>query len=229
MKRILRLKAMEYRKKGMSYSEILEIVPVAKSTLSLWLKNEKLTSEQRKGLTRKRLLAAKKGAQARKKLRLYQTKVIKNSAINQVSKITEKELLLIGSALYWAEGSKEKSYRPSQNVVFSNSDSSMIKIIILWLTKSLKIDKKDLYFEIYLHESKKYLMTDIIKHWSSITGFSEALFDKIYFKKNKLGTKRKNIHESYFGLLRIKVKKSTNLNRKISGYIEGICIHCGVV
>ena len=33
----------------------------------------------------------------------------------------------------------------------------------------------------------------------------------------------------YFGLLRIRVRKSTDLNRKISGWIEEICRKWGVV
>jgi len=46
-------KAIELRKKGLSYSEILKCVPVAKSTLSLWLRSVGLSKKQRQRLTDK--------------------------------------------------------------------------------------------------------------------------------------------------------------------------------
>ncbi len=43
-----RKKAIQLRKKGLSYSKILKQVPVAKSTLSLWLRSVGLTKRQKK-------------------------------------------------------------------------------------------------------------------------------------------------------------------------------------
>jgi len=40
---------------------------------------------------------------------------------------------------------------------------------------------------------------------------------------------RKNQGKDYYGLVRVKVLKSTDLNRKISGWIKGVCIRCGIV
>ena len=51
----------------------------------------------------------------------------------------------------------------------------------------------------------------------------------VRLKRHNIKTKRKNIGESYYGLINIRARRSTNLNRKISGWIEGIYQHCGVV
>ena len=48
-------KAVELRRKGLSYREILQHVPVAKSTLSLWLRTVGLSRPQTQRLTEKRL------------------------------------------------------------------------------------------------------------------------------------------------------------------------------
>jgi orotate phosphoribosyltransferase-like protein len=40
-------KAVELRRKGLSYKEILKQVPVAKSSLSLWLKDLPLTKDEK--------------------------------------------------------------------------------------------------------------------------------------------------------------------------------------
>jgi len=54
-------KVIELRKNGLSYREILEQVPVAKSSLSLWLKSVKLASSQKQRLTEKKCASAYRG------------------------------------------------------------------------------------------------------------------------------------------------------------------------
>lgn len=135
----------------------------------------------------------------------------------------------MGIMLYWAEGAKEKEYSPGQSVSFSNSDPMMIRIFLKWLKECLKIPEKKISLEIYIHETHRERVKETQKYWSGVTGFPEDKFDKIYYKKDKLIGNRKNKGENYHGLVRIKVKESTDLNRKIAGWIERICIQCGVV
>ena len=222
-------KATKLRKKGFSYSEILKKIPVAKSTLSLWLRSVGLAKEQKQRLTEKKLAAAFRGAQARRIYRLTITKEIKNKARSEIGKLSNRELWLIGIALYWAEGTKQKDYNISQKVKFSNSDPEMIKAFLKWLLDICSISKKDIHFRISLHKIAKNKLKTVQKYWSSVTGFKIDNFKGIDWKKHKIYTKRKNRGEKYFGLLNIYVRKSTNLNRKISGWTDGICKYCRVV
>lgn len=98
-----------------------------------------------------------------------------------------------------------------------------------WLCEILKISENDIKYEIYMHENFKDKIASFIQYWSKITRASQIKFKYVYFKRNKIGTKRKNVDENYHGLLRVRVNKSTNLNRKISGWIEGILENCRVV
>jgi len=123
-------KAINLRKRGHSYSEILKEVPVAKSTLSLWLRSVGLSKRQEQRLTEKKFAAALKGAQMRRKLRLTITEEIKNEAKDEIGSISNRDLWLIGIILYWAEGAKQKEHNPSQKVKFSNSDPKAIKIFL---------------------------------------------------------------------------------------------------
>ena len=223
-------KAIKLRKSGFSYSEILKEIPVAKSTLSLWLRNVGLAKKQKQRLTEKKLAAMKRGWEACRKKRLMITEIIKGNARAEINKISKRELWLMGVMLYWAEGHKERG--KSSNVCFTNSDPQMIKLFLRWLQKICKISKEHIFCEIYLHETATEKAREIRKYWSEITDFPLIQFQKIRWKKNKINTKRKNIGENYRGLLRITVRKSANLNRKITGWIEGICkkvLRCGVV
>ncbi len=220
-------KAISLRKKGLSYNEILKNIPVAKSTLSLWLRSVGLSKEQKQKLTKKKLAAALKGAKVRKDQRLDITKEIKDKAKNEIGKLSNRELWLIGTALYWGEGGKERQF--GSLLIFGNSDANMIKLYLKWLKRICGVNKKDIHFRIYLHKTSKYRLKIVQKYWAKVTNFSEINFQKITWKKNKINTNRKNIGDNYYGLISIIVKKSTNLNRKVQGWIEGIYKHCRVV
>ena len=83
--------------------------------------------------------------------------------------------------------------------------------------------------EIYQDDVSRVVKSaQAIKYWSKITNSPECKFDRIYYKKNKIQTKRKNIGNDYHGLLRICIKKSTNLNRRIAGWIEGMIQYANI-
>ncbi|HZQ29973.1 MAG TPA: hypothetical protein VFA93_02765 [Patescibacteria group bacterium] len=233
MKELLRKRAINLRRKGLSYSEILQKIPVAKSTLSLWLRSIGLSKKQEQKLTEKKLLAIQKGGQSRKNWRLATTRVIKKQAYLEIKKrvkrIDTRDLWLIGIMLYWAEGAKDKEYSPGQSVIFSNSDPLMIKVFLKWIDICLQIPVEDMQFSIYIHENHKHNIEKVKKFWSDATGFSIGRFDKIYYKKHKVKVYRRNVEKTYHGLLRIRIRKSSALNRRITGWIEGICKYCRVV
>jgi len=213
-------KAINLRKKGYSYSEILKEVPVAKSTLSLWLRNVGLAKRQIQKITKKRIKGALKGADARKIKRIKETKEIQEKAKREIENISNKDLLLIGTALHWAEGAKEKEHYTSVGINFNNSDCRMILIFLKWLKIILKVEGNRLIYELYIHETANIKKAQ--KYWSKNLSISIDKI-KVYLKRNKIKTIRKNTGDEYNGLIRIKVRKSSNLNRKINGWINGIC------
>ena len=222
-------KAIELRKHGLSYKEILEQIPVEKSSLSIWLRNVRLAKKQEQILSSKKMAGMRRGWEARHAGRIRTSIEIKNKAAGEINTISVRELWLMGVAMYWAEGSKEKEYNPGSGIRFSNSDPKMLKLFLKWLIEITKTPKEDIYFEIYIHENHRDRVKKISKYWADVINFPIDYFNRVYFKRNKTNTNRKNISANYNGLLRIMVKKSSNLNRKIQGWIDGINKHCGVV
>ena len=224
-------KAIKLRKRGFSYSEILKEIPVAKSTLSLWLRSVGLSKRQKQRLTEKKFAAILRGGATKRRQRIERTKQIKRTAKAEIKTISKKELWLMGIMLYWAEGTKEKEYRPGKNVQFMNSDAAMIKLFLRWLFKICKIEKERLVFSIYIHKNSKNNIEKVRDFWSLQTGFTKKYFSHVYFKKHKPKTNRKNIGDTYYGTLRVTVRASSGLNRKIAGWTEKICQinNCGVV
>src|SRR3989344_6767122 len=217
-----KLNAIKLRKEGKTYSDILRVIPVAKSTLAIWLKEAKLSVPENQIFTEARRLASLRGGQAKRKQRIEKQQKIFSKANLEIKNISLRELFLIGIIMYWAEGAKEKEYYPGSQLQFSNMDSNMIQVFLIWLFKVCKINKNMIVFNIFLHETHKARVEEVRRFWSKITFFPIENFSTIYWKRNKLKTNRRNTEEKYHGVLKIKVKQSSELVRKIAGWSDGI-------
>ncbi|MEK7501633.1 MAG: hypothetical protein AAB629_01785 [Patescibacteria group bacterium] len=225
----LKQKAIELRKIGKTYSEIMQEVPVVKSTISLWLKEIGLSVPQKQRITEKRRVAQRRGADAKRNIRIAKQTDLMTKAYHEIGPLSKRELWLMGIALYWAEGAKEKEERPGSRASFSNSDPRMIAIFIKWLKECAKVPDEDISADLYIHESHKEKVKEIFAKWGSILKQPPSFFRHVYLKKNKINTKRKNTGVLYIGLLRVNIRASSDLNRKIAGWISGITDYWGIV
>ena len=229
MKTDLKNKAITLRKEGNTYSEIMKVIPVAKSTLSEWLRSVGMVKEVKQVFTEKRRLASLRGGQAKRKQRIDKFNLITGIAEKEIGKISNRELWLLGIALYWAEGSKEKEGRPGSGVIFVNSDYEMIILFLRWLTEIIGLKDDEIRCELYIHDSYRNEVSRFQKYWSEKTGLPLNHFDTVYYKRNKINTNRKNVGDLYNGQLRVKVCRSSTLNRRIAGWVRGINKYWGVV
>ena len=91
-----------------------------------------------------------------------------------------------------------------------------------WLKQVFNASMDDLGFALYIHENNQYRLNEVKKYWADKLEIDFSCFKKVYFKKHKPKTNRKNIKESYYGLVEVKVYKSSKLLRRIEGWIEGL-------
>lgn len=210
-------KAIILRKQGFSYNEILRKVFVAKSTLSVWLKDVGIAKPQKQRLTLKRQLAQQKAHETCKNNRIAKEAEIIDRAKTEIQKVSARELWLIGTILYWAEGSKQKSHNVSQRVSFGNSDPSMILLFIHWAKEICKCKTDEFVYSLYIHRTTDKDMAKLF--WEDII---KGKLSWIYLKKHNIKSKRRNTEDNYHGLLRVDIRRSTNLNRKIKGWARGI-------
>lgn len=226
MKSSFKEKAINLRKQGLSYSEILKQIPVAKSTLSSWLESVNLTKKQKQRLTEKKLASMRRGWKKVHELRMNRWNKLKSEGEKEIKKLTRNEKWLLGIGLYWAEGSKEKENGSATGIKFSNSDPAMILLFRSWLKDFLNISEEKIKYELYIHEKADWKKAS--QFWSSKLKTPQEDI-RVYFKPHNPNPKRKNIDKNYKGLIRINVLGSIPLTRKISGWIEGIIKNWGVV
>lgn len=225
-KKVEYAQAIRLRREGYTYREILEKIPVAKSTLSLWLRSVGLAKAQAQRLTEKRIKAGRRGGQSRRIAREQEVRHFLGTGLKDVGRLSKRELWLIGIALYWAEGSKQHAHLPSTGILFGNSDVHMITVFMRWL-EIMGISNDDIYFELYIHENRKREKRAFREWWAHTLEVDVARIDRIYWKRNTVLTNRTNTGDLYHGLLRIKVRSSTVLNRRINGWIAGIVASLG--
>ncbi len=209
--------AIKLRRQGLSYNEILTRVPVAKSTLSVWLRDTGLSKRQQQRFSLSRKIAQEKAQEACRRIRTEKEAKIIGAAKQEIGCISRRELWIIGTILYWAEGSKQKAHNVSQKVSFNNSDPQMILLFNRWVQEICGRKKSELTYSIYIHRTAD--LNKVKAFWEALL---ETKIEKIYFKDHQPRTNRKNIGDDYRGLLRIDVQKSTDLNRRIKGWIIGI-------
>ncbi len=219
-----REEAILLRKMGLTYGEILAKVKIAKSTLSTWLKDVSLAKSQKQRITDKKIAAQKKAVLAVQEKRKLSIENYLVKGVKDIGKLNKRDLFILGIALYWAEGAKQKEkFNVSQCVDFTNSDLAVIKVFLKWLRDCCKItDKNRLKFEIYIHETVGRIgANEAINWWRNNLKISKVILIKVRFKRHKLSNRR-HLRE-YHGQFRIKVVKSTNLNRQIAGWINAVC------
>ena len=223
MKGSERAQAIALRRDGASYQKIRQGLGIAKSTLWRWLKNEGLVESQSQQLTELRRTAQRKAVNAVRRTRLEKTHTIMSEARRDIDQITLSELRLIGAALYWAEGAKQKEHKgqASAQVVFSNTDPRMLRVFVAFLHQCCGIEPSTLRFRIYLHETAD--ATDARIYWHHQLGIEAITTAPVTWKRHKRSVHRVNVGAGYHGLLRIIVPSSTDLNRRISGWIDGMC------
>ncbi|MBI3323870.1 MAG: helix-turn-helix domain-containing protein [Candidatus Omnitrophica bacterium] len=226
MRRVERREAVQLRRDGVSYHELLGRFGIAKSTLWRWLRAEGLVATQPQRLTTElRRLAQQRGAAIVKARRIERSRVIIEEARGQVGSLSPRELWLIGTALYWAEGAKQKDATPSEGVVFSNTDPAMLRLFVRFLTECCGVCASSLRFRLCIHEQADPTVAKMF--WFNELGIETIQTAPVSWKRHQPVTRRTNVGERYHGLLRIAVGKSTDLNRRIRGWIDGVCATVG--
>lgn len=215
----LRARAVELRLQGRSYREISALVPVAKSTLSLWLRDVPLTDAHRASLAHRSEAGVRSRAEAIRAARVRRTQVIEGRAAAEIGALTDRELFLVGVTAYWCEGSKAKPWHPSRQVTFINSDRSLILVFLRWL-ELLGYDRTDHEYRLSIHESADVEAATTV--WSAAIGVPADAFRRPSLKRHVPTTVRQNVGEEYIGCLIVRVRRSTDLNRRIAGWWRGI-------
>ncbi len=207
-------KSIKLRKKGLSVKHIADKLGVARGSVSTWVKDVILTPEQK--LRLKNYTHSPKVVEKRRQSRLRNELLRKNEYIEKaalsIEKIDLATLKILGTGLYWGEGSKSTKGMAR----ISNSDPAIISIMMRFFREVCGV--KEDRFKGHIHIHSVDVVEQAEKYWSKVTGVPLSQFFKTYVIKSKAS---KNIRKTLqYGTLDIGVG-DTKLLLKILGWIEG--------
>jgi hypothetical protein len=162
-----RQQACQLRRAGLPLAEIAGRLGVAKSSVSLWVRD--VAFEPRAGPVRGR----RREPNALQRRRQAEIDRLLAEGRTRIGRLSEREFLVAGVALYAREGTKRDGA-----VRFANSDPRMIVFFCCWLRRFFKIDESRLRVRLHLHEGLDLAAT--VAYWSALTGIPPSQFGKPY-------------------------------------------------
>lgn len=225
----IRKEAFKLRKAGWSYNEIQKELGVAKSTLSSWFSNLVLSPEAVERLKQRKNM----GTRALMKRNKQQTHWAYNRAKQKqafgIARVAEqnfsnRDLLLIGAALYWGEGYKKIKFRDgkertSHPISFVNADPQMIKMFISFLKTILKANDTDIVLTMRLYDHMNENRAR--QYWRSVTNLSDTNFRKSTWLISGASKRKRSRDSLPHGTLQVALY-STDKFHELTGMIEGL-------
>jgi hypothetical protein len=162
-----RQQACQLRRAGLPLAEIATRLGVSKSSVSLWVRDVELEPIPRVTRGRRR----EPNALQRRRQAEVDRLLVEGRA--RIGRLSEREFLVAGVALYAGEGSKQDG-----SVRFVNSDPRMVVFFCSWLRHFYEIDEARLRLTLYLHQGLD--LAAAMTHWSALTGIPPSQFGKPY-------------------------------------------------
>jgi transcriptional regulator with XRE-family HTH domain len=159
-------RARELRAQGWTLQQIADELSVAKSSVSLWVRDVDFEPRPRSTARRR----APNALQRRKQAEIDE---LMAAGRERIGRLSERDLLIAGVALYAGEGSKRDG-----QVNFANSDPRQIIFFCHWLRTLFDVDESRLRVWLYLHEHLD--LAAAIAFWSDLTAIPPTQFGKPY-------------------------------------------------
>lgn len=213
-----RLQAIKLRRRGHSIKHIADVLDVSKASVSVWCRDIILTTNQKRMLAKKQTEAGHRGrvlgAETNRRKKLRNIAEQERMATSMVGRLSERDMLMMGIALYWGEGNKIGS----GTAAIVNSDPAIVLFARDWF-EILGVSRDMFMPRIFISDTHRSREKKLLAYWSNILGIPKQQFGKTIFLRGRPKKIYEN-HNSYYGVLALRVRKSTTLKYRILGLIK---------
>ena len=130
----LRAEARQLRTLGQDYEEIAAALGVAKSSVSIWVRDlPRVTRSSTAEGKERSAEGTRRYWAARRLAKEADRAAARTTAAPQIGALTNRELIIVGAIAYWCEGSKNKPGPWNDHVAFTNSDPALIRLFLRFL------------------------------------------------------------------------------------------------
>jgi transcriptional regulator with XRE-family HTH domain len=204
--------AVQFRKRGFTYSEIAKIVDVSKSTVSVWLSKRAFSKKVKEDNLKR---AAKDNVKriglinkARKAERASRYKEAAHSAETEYGHYKKDTLFIAGLMIYVGEGDN----KDKRLIRMSNARMDLHLIFIQFLIAYLGVEKQKIRFWLLLYPDLNEVLC--LKRWSKYLGVPVSQFYKNQVIEGR--SKKRTLHNGVGNI----IIGNTVLKLKLNKWIE---------
>lgn len=215
----LQTKAQRMRKSGASVGDIAKSLGVAKSSVSMWVSEIKLSPTHKAALLTKRRNAGREAfiRAAKDRSAIHQKNIQAQQKLGEsdLRSISLRDIHMLGLGLYWGEGYK----KGSAELAFTNSDPLIAQFFIVWLERVFGAKHSDLVCRVSVNVIHKNREKEILDFWCRRLMLTRDQFTKASF----VTAKQKRDYSSrgpHYGTLRIKLRGGSTLRARILSSID---------
>lgn len=214
------------RLQGKTYGEIRSLLGVPKSTQSSWFKQLTLSGNASTILKRKQgdnLKFFKQFNKARTVFIKDENEAVRKTYRAKVGKLSDRELMLVSAALYWAEGQKVFNNKRGgyPYLCFSNSDPQMLLLFLEFLERLLSVSRKEVRCEVHIQPNLSGAKS--LAYWHRTIGIPINRL-RVYKVISRSSNQKRPKNILPYGTVHIRVNGRRKFF-KVKGIIDGLAIN----
>ncbi len=215
MKTEQREAARELRRQGRSVNEIVRELGVAKSSVSMWVRDVELTAEQQHELYNRRGPRYRAQANGSKAVATKYREMRREYQEEGRAKAREMDPLHIaGCMLYWAEGRKTRN-----SLTFVNSDANMLVFYLRFLRHSLGITNNQIIIRLNYYIGNGLSSEEIENYWLTLLKLPRNCLAKVHAVNNQPISSNQRGRKLLHGTCEVAVH-NTQIVQQIMGAIQ---------
>ena len=206
----------DLRREGLSYGEIMDLIPVKKSTLATWCSDVDLTEDQIAAIKERR--APEPGIRRNTNWRRRQEiRELREVARSLVPELAADSLWVAGLVLYWAEGAKTGG-----EVSLANTDPRALRLFVHWIRTYVN-PSAEFSLKLHLHEGNDEEAARL--YWQKETGLFEANFHKTFIKPKGTGHRKNHLKH---GICTVRMRRAADPWNIIMEWIDATAEQFGL-
>ena len=197
----------ELRRHGLSYGEIMKLIPVKKSTLATWCRDVTLTDEQIAAIRDRRAPLPGIPRDTQRKRR-REIELISAQAMLEAEHLVDETLWVAGVSLYWGEG-----FKTQNQLGIAMADPSGLRMFMKWGDRYHR--PQDGYrARLNLHADNNEPAARAF--WACELGLDLADFNKSYIKPDGTGHRKNHLPH---GVCSVTMRKSSDAFHATAAWI----------
>ncbi len=207
------------RRLGLTYTEIQDVIPVAKSTLSNWSRAVTLSQAQIGAIITRTGPGTQRGIpkDTQWKRRLEVRTIRANARAFAQAHLDEAQFVA-GVVFYWGEGSKTRN-----SLDLCNADPVALRAFVRWVRTYLDADA-EFVLSMHLHAGNDEVAART--YWREAVGLPAARFTKTFIKPPGTGHRKNHLKH---GVCRVRVLRPSDHWNRIMVWIDVVGSHLGPI